>query len=261
MDGMPGFSIPATEHSVTTSWGRENELEFFRNILKVHGQTVNPLGGRSLVSVVIDTYDQDEAIRKWLTPASEGGLLDDLKASNMCVVLRPDSGDPIINVVHCLELIGARRRRIQRQGLRGPARLCADDPRRRHQRGHAAAHPPALPLSPLVDRQPRVRLGRRPARPRCRARHPPLRHEDLRGLIGGEVRDVQKLVATDPTKASKAGRFAVVRPKMSAKLQTIAESDLDTGEHNYLQTVFEDGELVNPVTFEQVREVARANRR
>jgi nicotinamide phosphoribosyltransferase len=77
MDGMPGFSIPATEHSVTTSWGRENEEEFFRNILKVHGQTVNPLGGRSLVSVVIDTYDQDEAIRKWLTPASEGGLLDD----------------------------------------------------------------------------------------------------------------------------------------------------------------------------------------
>jgi nicotinamide phosphoribosyltransferase len=113
MDGMPGFSIPATEHSVTTSWGQENELEFFKNILKVHGQTAQPARRPFLVSVVIDTYDQDSAIRKWLTPASEGGLLDDLKASNMCVVLRPDSGDPIINVVHCLELIREPcRRRI-----------------------------------------------------------------------------------------------------------------------------------------------------
>ncbi len=31
---MAGFSIPAAEHSTITSWGRENEIEAYRNILK-----------------------------------------------------------------------------------------------------------------------------------------------------------------------------------------------------------------------------------
>jgi hypothetical protein len=75
-------------------------------------------------------------------------------------------------------------------------------------------------------------------------------------IIGGVERETQKVVATDPTKASKKGRFAVVLPKFSAKLQTIAERALDTGEYNYLQPVFETGKLLKPLTFEQVRENA-----
>ncbi len=66
---MPGFSIPATEHSVTTSWGKDNEKAFFERILEVHGNRPGLGGvGRYPVSVVIDTYDQDNAIRTWLTP-------------------------------------------------------------------------------------------------------------------------------------------------------------------------------------------------
>jgi nicotinamide phosphoribosyltransferase len=65
---MPGFSIPATEHSVTTSWGQENELAFFEHILEVHGNKPGIGGvGRYPVSVVIDTYDQDQALRMWGT--------------------------------------------------------------------------------------------------------------------------------------------------------------------------------------------------
>ena len=32
--GVCGFSIPATEHSTITSWGRENELDAYRNVLE-----------------------------------------------------------------------------------------------------------------------------------------------------------------------------------------------------------------------------------
>jgi hypothetical protein len=70
-------------------------------------------------------------------------------------------------------------------------------------------------------------------------------------IIGGVERETQKVVKTDTSKASKKGRFAVVMPKYSAKLQVIAERDLDTGEHNYLQPVFETGKLIKPLTFQQ----------
>ena len=30
---MAGFSIPAAEHSTITSWGREGEVDAFRNML------------------------------------------------------------------------------------------------------------------------------------------------------------------------------------------------------------------------------------
>jgi len=122
---MPAFSIPATEHSVTTAWTAPREYDFFKNIIAVHGPKPRQAdGSRNLVSVVIDTYDQDQAVALWLSPASEtivaeysdpitgedvtvevNGLLDSLIASNMAVVLRPDSGDPRINVPHLLNLI------------------------------------------------------------------------------------------------------------------------------------------------------------
>lgn len=261
MGGMPGFSIPATEHSVTTSWGQENELEFFQNILKVHGQTVNPLGGRYPVSVVIDTYNQDEAIKKWLTPASQGGLLDDLIESKMAVVLRPDSGDPIINVVHCLDLIGSLVGfEVNEKGYRvlpDYVRLIQGDGineetlRRILQR--VVYH--KWSVDNLVFGSGGGLLVHDVERDTHR-----FAMKTSEVIIGGKTRAVQKLVATDPTKASKAGRFAVVLPKFSADLQVIQEDHLDTGEHNYLQTVFEDGEVVKVQTFEGVRELARQQR-
>ena len=75
-------------------------------------------------------------------------------------------------------------------------------------------------------------------------------------VIAGMPREVRKEVATDPSKASKAGRFAVVLPKFSVDLQTINERDLDTGEFNYLRTVYLDGQLDNFQHWPEVRENA-----
>ena len=33
---MPGFSIPATEHSTITSWGRNQELEACKNFVEAY---------------------------------------------------------------------------------------------------------------------------------------------------------------------------------------------------------------------------------
>lgn len=257
-DGMPGFSIPATEHSVTTSWGIENEKAFFEHILEVHGNTPNPAGGRSPVSVVIDTYDQDAAIRMWLTPESEGGLLDRLKASNMRLVLRPDSGDPIINVLHVLELCR------QLVGFDNNAKGCKmlpdfvrviqgdgineDSLRRILQR--VVYH--RWSVDNLVFGSGGGLLVHAAERDTHR-----FAMKTSEVIIGGSTREVRKEVATDPTKRSKAGRFAVVLPKYCAELQTIAERDLDTGEHNYLRIVYENGELWNPISWEDVRMNAR----
>jgi hypothetical protein len=47
-----------------------------------------------------------------------------------------------------------------------------------------------------------------------------------------------------------------VLPKFSADLQTINERDLDTGERDYLQTVYLDGQLDNFQHWPEVRENA-----
>jgi nicotinamide phosphoribosyltransferase len=51
---MPGFSIPAMEHSTVTSWGKDHEVDAYRNML-----TKNPTG---LAACVVDSYDTHNAV-------------------------------------------------------------------------------------------------------------------------------------------------------------------------------------------------------
>src|SRR6202021_2012724 len=79
---MPGFSIPAAEHSTITSWGRENEAAAYRNMLERF-----PMG---LVAVVSDSWDIRNAVRKiWGQQ-----LRDKVEARNGTLIIHPDSGEP-----------------------------------------------------------------------------------------------------------------------------------------------------------------------
>lgn len=89
-----GFSIPAMEHSTVTSWGRENEVASYRNMLKIYGKPGQP------VAFVSDSYDIYKACEKWGTE-----LIDEVKASGAVVVVRPDSGDPVQVVNDCLKIL------------------------------------------------------------------------------------------------------------------------------------------------------------
>ncbi|KHJ82834.1 nicotinate phosphoribosyltransferase, (NAPRTase) family, partial [Oesophagostomum dentatum] len=92
---MAGFSIPATEHSTITTWKKSGELAAYRNMLKQY-----PKG---MVSVVSDSYDVYHAVSTiW------GEELHDevvARGERGCLVIRPDSGDPIKVLVKVLTLL------------------------------------------------------------------------------------------------------------------------------------------------------------
>ena len=91
---VPGISIPAAEHSTITSWGKEGELDAFRNML-----TQYPTG---LVAVVSDSYDVFNACKNFWGKE----LKDMILARDGRVVVRPDSGDPPVIVVQILNILG-----------------------------------------------------------------------------------------------------------------------------------------------------------
>jgi len=79
---LVGSSVPASEHSIATSYGKENELLSFRRILQQF-----PTG---IVSMVSDSYDLWKVLTEFLPI-----LKDEILARDGKAVLRPDSGDPV----------------------------------------------------------------------------------------------------------------------------------------------------------------------
>jgi len=79
--GPIGLSVPATEHSVMCSFGKEREFEAFEHMLNLY-----PSG---ILSIVSDTYDLWNVLSKFAPRLKSRILERDGK-----VVFRPDSGDP-----------------------------------------------------------------------------------------------------------------------------------------------------------------------
>ncbi len=98
---VEGFSVQATEHSVMTSQGLENEMEQAINVV-THAKN-------GILSIVIDSYNY----RNFLQNACfEGNKLNDEiinflnKEKTNKIVFRPDSGEPVSTTIDCLETIG-----------------------------------------------------------------------------------------------------------------------------------------------------------
>lgn len=89
---MAGYSIPASEHSTMTSWGKDNETNAYENmILKFEDWEA--------YSVVSDSYDIMNAVGNiW------GSKLKDVVNSKKArLVVRPDSGDPVTTPIKVIE--------------------------------------------------------------------------------------------------------------------------------------------------------------
>ena len=93
---MPGFSVPAMEHSTVTSWGRENEIEAYRNMILTYG------GNGNIVSIVADSYNIYEACKLFGTELKD--LIQNYKGGTQ-LVIRPDSGEPTEVVRKCLDIL------------------------------------------------------------------------------------------------------------------------------------------------------------
>lgn len=94
-ESMAAFSVPASEHSSITSWGKTHEADAYRNMME-------KFKGYPIISVVSDSYDIMNAVGNIWGDELKKLVVD----SGSTLVVRPDSGDPafiVLNVVRLLD--------------------------------------------------------------------------------------------------------------------------------------------------------------
>lgn len=255
---MAGYSIPAAEHSTITSWGRENEVAAYRNMLR---QFAKP---GSIVAVVSDSYDIYHAIREHWGKA----LKDEVIASGATVVIRPDSGDPVDVVHQCLELLDEAFghtvngkgfkvlnyvRVIQGDGI-NPTSIRAIL-ERMTSAGYATDNV-AFGMGGALLQQ--LNRDTQKFALKCSA-----------ARVDDEWIDVYKDPITDKGKQSKRGRMTLLQHReygqfrtepVPAEAASLADVNKPMGFDEAMVTIWEDGQLVHDWTFAEVRERANAAR-
>ena len=243
---MAGYSIPAAEHSTTTSWGRENETEAYRNMLE---QFVSP---GKVVAVVSDSYDIYNACENiW-----GGELRQEVINSGATVVIRPDSGDPVTVVLKVLgilaEKFGYRTndkgykvlkyvKVIQGDGVNIGS--ISDILEAALAAGYSAEN--------LV-----FGMGGALLQMHNRDTHK-FAMKCSHIVVNGEGRDVYKEPITDPGKDSKKGRLDLIRNE-DGEFQTVVIGDgRAVANGTEMKTVYLDGELYNVCSLDEVRELAK----
>lgn len=237
-DPMAGFSIPASEHSTITSWGRENEIDAMRNMLEAY-----PAG---LMACVSDSYDIfDACTNKW-----GGALKDRVLSRDGVLVVRPDSGPLPETPLTVIKLLGeAFGYRYNAQGakvLNDKVRVIQGD---------------GIDINTMGDILARLKsegwsadniafgsgggLLQTVNRDTCK-----VAFKASAISRGGAWHPIYKEPVTDPGKISKAGRLSLVRGEKG--LETIS-GDVST---SLLQTVFYNGNLCAPQGFGEIRERA-----
>lgn len=93
--GIHAASIPASEHSTITAWGRDREVDAFRNMLQKFAKP------GAVLACVSDSYDIYKACSDlWGTQ-----LRQEVIDSGAVVVIRPDSGDATVVVPEILRIL------------------------------------------------------------------------------------------------------------------------------------------------------------
>lgn len=245
---MPGFSIPAAEHSTMTSWGEARETEAYRNMVEQFG------GDGRMVAVVSDSYDIYHAVKEiW------GKQLKSIVENNGgTVVVRPDSGDPTKVPVDVLELLmetfGFRMngkgfkvlpdfiRVIQGDGMDLPTiKQLLLNLTEKQISAENIAFGMGAGLLQKVNRDT-LRFAQKA--------NAVLANADRYGT-DPIWSDVRKTVKTDPGKSSKAGIQAVTREGNGA--WAAAKANAVPVSANLLEPVYRDGEILRDQTFEEVR--------
>jgi len=249
--GVSGFSIPAAEHSTITSWGREGEVDAYRNML---AQFAKP---GSIVAIVSDSYDIYNAARNLWGEELRQQVVD----SGATVVIRPDSGDPetvclkLVQILH--DKFGAVKnakgfwvlnnvRLIQGDGVNEHTIRCILGAFQAY--GYSAdniAFGMGGALLQQVDRDTQKFAMK--ASSAC---------------VSGTWVDVQKDPITDSGKKSKKGRVELWESGgeyVSSVRQPTGWTDRGLGWKPVLQKVFEDGKLYNEISFEEVRTNAKSS--
>ncbi len=237
---VTGFSVPASEHSVTTAYGQDREQEFIEHAIDMFGKP------GALISLVADSYDLDNFIR-----IIGEEVKDKIINSGATIVVRPDSGNPVEIVLHVIELLASYYgytvndkgykvlhpsvRVIQADGIT----LDTVNNILENMKAHGwSADNAVFGCGGYLLQQ----LNRDTLRFAMKASYTE---------INGESRDVFKSPKTDVTKSSKRGRLTLV--KHDGVIETKREECVTENMEELLVTVFNNGIITHEYTFEQVR--------
>lgn len=246
---MPAFSIPAAEHSSITSWGREREVDAYRNMIKQFG------GEGKLVAVVSDSYDILNACKLWGTD-----LKQDVINSKATVVIRPDSGHPetvVLEVVKMLDqyfgsVVNEKGFRV----LNNVRVIQGDGINEQSIRGILmnlefagySADNVAFGMGGALLQQ----MNRDTQKFAMKA---------SAAKINGKWIDVWKDPVTDPGKRSKRGRVELQYNNLTDQYRTLSseqERTLDGGWTSAMDTVWENGELLRDQSINEIRALTAA---
>lgn len=232
---MAGFSIPALEHSITTAWGRDREVECMRNALEIYG------GQGKLLACVSDTYDIFNAVENvWGTI-----LKDEVVSSGTVLVIRPDSGDPVYVCSKLMRILGEKfGYTINSKGYKvlNNVRVIQGDGVNLHsieailkslEADKFSADNISMGSGGFLTQQ----LDRDTQRFAMKA---------SAIKVGDEWIGISKDPITDPGKASKAGRVTATIDSMG---------DIVTGNinSNLMQTVFDKGQILVDESLDVIR--------
>ena len=239
---MAGFSIPAAEHSTITSWGRDHEVDAYRNMLT---QFAKP---GSIVAIVSDSYDVYNAVENLWGTELKQRVID----SGATIVIRPDSGDPLEVNQKLIKILGEKFgyttndkgykvlnnvRLIQGDGVNESAiRTILGNFMIHGWSADNIAFGMGGALLQIVDRDTQ-RFAMK-----CSSAE-----------INGKWVNVQKDPITDSGKKSKAGRVTLYQAKDGT-----FSSGVEDWPKSALVEVFRDGKIVKEYSFEEVR--ANSNR-
>jgi nicotinamide phosphoribosyltransferase len=242
---MAAFSIPAAEHSSITSWGRENEVEAYRNMLK---QFAKP---GALVAVVSDSYNLWHAVSNLWGEKLRQEVID----SGAVVVIRPDSGNPPEVVLKTAQLLDEKfGHTINTKGFKvlNNVRIIQGDGINEHSikeildklllNGYSATNIAFGMGGALLQQH-----NRDTQKFAMKCSHI---------FIGDKSVDVFKDPITDSGKSSKAGRLDLVNDFDGKffKLQTVRiEGNAISEPGSVMRTVFENGEVLIDDDFATIR--------
>lgn len=244
---MAGFSIPAAEHSTITSWGRENEIEAYRNMLK------NFAKPNSLVAIVSDSWNIFNAVEKIWGEELKQEVID----SGATIVIRPDSGEPVEVVSKVARLLGEKfGYEINSKGYKvlKNVRIIQGDGvnqdsikqilERLKSEGFSASNIAFGIGGSLLQKVNRDTLK--------------FAYKCSAIVTNGELREVYKQPITDAGKNSKRGRLDLIKDE-NGKFQTVKIESKDEVEvqNSQLQTVFENGKLLIDDNLETIRARAK----
>lgn len=239
---MAGFSIPAAEHSSITGWGKENEVEAYRNMLK---QFAKP---GALLAVVSDSYDLWNACEHLWGEQLKQEVID----SGATVIIRPDSGHPPTVVLKTVQILDSKFGSVvNSKGYKvlNNVRVIQGD-------GINVGSVQEI-LNVLLDAgysATNVGFG--------------MGGQLLQGLnrdtlkfamkcssitVDGEQRHVFKDPVTDPGKASKAGRLDLIRKDGHFETVEIPKGQVSFNNFSEMQTVYENGQILFEDNFDDIR--------